>query len=113
MSVTPNSPAAAVAPAAADRAPPSSWLWPVGLLAFCHLQAIASMLVVNILVDPIKQTLAVSDTQYSLLQGASLAVFAIVLGLPVARIADRASRRNIIVLGVLGWSAGSLLCAGA
>jgi MFS family permease len=85
----------------------------VGLLAFCHLQAIASMQVVNILVDPIKQSLGISDTQYSLLQGASLAVFAVVLGLPVARIADRASRRNIIILGALGWSVGSLLCAAA
>jgi MFS family permease len=71
------------------------------------------MQVVNILVDPIKQSLGISDTQYSLLQGAALAVFAVVLGLPVARIADRASRRNIIILGVLGWSVGSLLCAGA
>lgn len=113
MSVTPSLPAAAVATAAADSAQESAWLWPVGLLAFCHLQAIASMQVVNILVDPIKLALAISDTQYSLLQGAALAVFAVVLGLPVARIADRSSRRNIIVLGVLGWSVGSLLCAGA
>ncbi|HKU17404.1 MAG TPA: MFS transporter [Steroidobacteraceae bacterium] len=89
----------------------TAWLWPVTLLAFCHLQAIASMQVVNILVDPIKLSLHISDTQYSLLQGAALAVFAVVVGLPVARIADRASRRNIILLGVLGWSAGSLLCA--
>jgi MFS family permease len=91
----------------------SAWLWPVGLLAFCHLQAIASMQIVNILVDPIKLSLQISDTQYSLLQGAAFGVFAVVLGLPVARVADRGSRRNIILLGVLGWSAGSLFCAGA
>lgn len=96
-----------------SRQSTSAWLRPVALLAFCHLQAIASMQVVNILVDPIKVSLAISDTQYSLLQGAALAVFAVVLGLPVARIADRASRRNIIVLGVLGWSAGSFLSAAA
>jgi MFS family permease len=113
IAVTPSSQAEDVAAVATDSAASRAWLWPVGLLAFCHLQAIASMQVVNILVDPIKQSLGISDTQYSLLQGAALAVFAVVLGLPVARIADRASRRNIIVLGVLGWSVGSLLCAGA
>ena len=94
IAVTPSSQAEDVAAVATDSAAARAWLWPVGLLAFCHLQAIASMQVVNILVDPIKQSLGISDTQYSLLQGAALAVFAVVLGLPVARIADRSEEHT-------------------
>src|SRR5580692_6957965 len=45
------------------------WLWPILVLALCHAQAIASFQILNILTDPIKATLAISDTQYSLLQG--------------------------------------------
>jgi len=71
------------------------------------------MHIVNILVDPIKNSLAITDTQFSVFQGAALVAFAVLLGLPVARVADRASRRNIILSGVLLWSVGSVLCAGA
>lgn len=62
----------------------------------------------NIMVDPIKASLALSDTQYSLLQGLALAIFAAILGLPAARQADLGARRNIIAFGVVVWSAGSL-----
>lgn len=86
-------------------------MWPVLVLSLCHAQAMASVHVVNILVDPIRSALAISDTQFSLLQGPALVVFAVLLGLPVARVADRRSRRNVIGLGVLTWSAGSLLSA--
>lgn len=94
-----------------DQEGSQSWIWSVLLLAFCHAQAIASLHIVNILVDPIRQTLAISDTQYSVLQGAALVVLAVLLGLPVARIADRRSRRNVIVFGAVVWSTGSLLSA--
>jgi MFS family permease len=81
------------------------------LLALCHAHAIASLHVVNILVDPIKASLALSDTQFSLLQGAAVAILAGVLGLPAARLADRGNRRNVILLGVAVWSAGSAASA--
>jgi MFS family permease len=89
------------------------WLWTPLVLALCHAHAIASVQIVNILVDPIKGSLGVSDTQYSLLQGASLGLLAVVLGVPIARIADTGRRRNVIALGAIAWSTGSLLCAAA
>ena len=88
-----------------------AWLWTPLVLALCHAHAIASVQIVNILVDPIKGSLGVTDTQYSLLQGAALGLLAVVLGVPIARIADTGRRRNVIALGTIAWSMGSLLSA--
>jgi MFS family permease len=95
----------------ADRSSSRGWIWPVVVLALCHAQAIASFQILNILIDPIKATLAISDTQYSLLQGLAVAIFAALLGIPAARRADRRSRRNVILLGACGWSLATLGCA--
>jgi MFS family permease len=71
----------------------------------------ASFQILNILIDPIKATLAISDTQYSLLQGMAVAIFAAMLGIPAARWADSRSRRNVILFGACGWSLASMGCA--
>jgi MFS family permease len=83
----------------------------VAVLALCHAQAIASFQILNILIDPIKASLAVSDTEFSLLQGLAVAIFAALLGIPAARWADRRSRRNVILAGACGWSLATLGCA--
>jgi MFS family permease len=66
--------------------------------------------VLTLLVEPIKADLHVSDTLVSLLSGFSFAVFYVAVGLPVARIADRGNRRNIIAMAVLVWSAMTAAC---
>lgn len=86
-------------------------IWPIVVLALCHAQAIASFQILNILIEPIKASLAISDTQYSLLQGLAVAIFAAVLGIPAARWADRRSRRNVVFVGACGWSLATLGCA--
>ncbi len=64
----------------------------------------------TLLVEPIKADLGVSDTLISLLTGFSFAIFYVAVGLPVARIADRGNRRNIIAIAVLVWSAMTAAC---
>jgi len=86
------------------------WLWTVAVLAACHAAALAAFQLLNVMVEPVKRALAVSDTQYSLIQGLAVAIFASVLGLPAARLADRGGRRAIVLAGVLIWSAGTLGC---
>lgn len=88
-----------------------SWAWAVAVLALCHAQAIASFQILNILIDPIKASLAITDTQYSLLQGLAVAIFAALLGVPAARWADRRGRRNVILAGAVGWSVATVACA--
>jgi predicted MFS family arabinose efflux permease len=61
--------------------------------------------VLSILLDPIKQDLGVSDTAMGFLSGPAFALFYTFAGIPIARWADRASRRSIIALGLTLWSA--------
>lgn len=66
--------------------------------------------ILSLLVDPIRSDLQISDTQMSLLQGLSFAVFYTLMGLPLGRLADQRSRRGIITLGVLFWSIMTAAC---
>ncbi len=73
-------------------------------LAFVDRQALA------LLVEPIKNDLQVSDTAMSLLYGLSFTMFYVLVGIPVARLADRANRRNIVVAAIFIWSLATALC---
>lgn len=66
--------------------------------------------IINILVEPIKQDLGLADWQLGLLTGLSFALFYSVLGLPIARLADRANRPVIIGTSLLVWSSFTALC---
>src|ERR1700729_1772522 len=57
-----------------------------------------------ILQESIKKELHLSDTQLGLLTGFSFAVFYVVLGIPIARIADKRSRRNTVAISLGLWS---------
>ena len=69
--------------------------------------------VVTILQDPIKAELGLTDTQLGLMTGLSFALFYAVLGVPIARLADRRSRKTIITVSMALWSAMTALCAAA
>ncbi len=64
----------------------------------------------NVLIEPIKKEFALSDTVMGLLAGFGFVLFYSVLGIPIARIADRLSRRNIVALAFAFWSAMTALC---
>jgi predicted MFS family arabinose efflux permease len=61
--------------------------------------------ILAILLQPIKEELQVSDTAMGLLTGMAFALFFTCAGIPIARLADRRSRRTIIAVGVAAWSA--------
>lgn len=60
--------------------------------------------ILGILVEPIRLELGVGDTAMGLLTGLAFAVFYTLMGIPIARYADRANRRNLIALAVGVWS---------
>jgi len=66
--------------------------------------------VINILGESIKRELNISDTRLGLLMGTAFALFYSTLGLPIARLADRANRVNIIALALLLWSGFTAAC---
>lgn len=60
--------------------------------------------VLVILQESIKKELQLSDTQLGLLSGFTFAVFYVVLGIPIARIADKSNRRNTVAVSLGLWS---------
>jgi predicted MFS family arabinose efflux permease len=58
----------------------------------------------TILLEPIKQDLGASDTEMGLLTGFAFVLFFALASVPIARAADRHSRRNIIAAALTFWS---------
>ncbi|HEX8061503.1 MAG TPA: MFS transporter [Cyclobacteriaceae bacterium] len=57
-----------------------------------------------ILQESIKKELSLSDTQLGMLSGFSFAIFYVSMGIPIARWADKANRRNIVAMSLGLWS---------
>lgn len=66
--------------------------------------------ILSILQIPIKTELGLSDGQLGALTGLAFALFYATLSLPIARLADRYSRRWIIVVSLVVWSGMTALC---
>ena len=66
--------------------------------------------IVNVLVEPIKTDLGMSDMQIGLLSGAAFGILYGVMGLPFARLADRSSRLNIVTCALGAWSLATAAC---
>lgn len=63
--------------------------------------------IINLLVEPIKADLGLTDVQISLLQGISFALLYAIMALPLAWIADRHNRKWVILGGLICWSAAT------
>lgn len=66
--------------------------------------------VMAVLIGPIRQDFAISDTQFGLLHGLAFSLIYTVLGLPIARAADSKSRRTIVAIGIFFWSVMTCWC---
>ena len=66
--------------------------------------------VLNLLVEPIRADLQVSDTQISFLQGFAFAFTYILMSIPLGRMVDKFNRVGIMIGGVLVWSATTVAC---
>ena len=82
------------------------------VLTLANISSFIDRQILSLLVKPIKHDLHLSDTQMSLLMGLSFALFYTLFGMVIGRLADRNSRRNIIIAGVTVWSLMTTLCAG-
>ncbi len=58
-----------------------------------------------ILQEPIKVELGLSDAHLGLLTGFSFAIVYVTAGIPIAWLADRSNRRNIVAISLAFWSA--------
>src|SRR5579872_2083908 len=69
--------------------------------------------IVVTLQDSIKKDMHLSDAQLGWMSGFAFAIFYVVLGIPIARMADKGNRRNIITLSLGLWSIMTAVCGRA
>lgn len=74
------------------------------IAALCTIDRLS----INLVVDPIRADLGISDTQMSLLQGLAFSLFYSIAGIPLGLLADSKSRRNLLLFGVALWSLATL-----
>lgn len=82
----------------------------VFILMIALVLAFVDRQVISLLVGPIRNDLAISDTQISLLMGAAFALFYTVAGIPLGRLADSRSRKGVIGAGIFAWSLMTAFC---
>ncbi|MBA4772233.1 MAG: MFS transporter [Sphingomonas sp.] len=87
--------------------------WTLALLTLVYFFSFMDRYILSILLEAIKADLQLNDTQLGLLSGFAFALFYATLGIPVAWLADRASRRDIIAVALALWSAMTALCGTA
>lgn len=84
--------------------------WTLALLTIVYFFSFMDRYILTILLEDIKKALDLTDTQLGLLQGFAFAMLYAILGIPVAWLADRGNRRNIIVVSLTIWSAMTAAC---
>ncbi len=82
----------------------------LGLLVLAYTFNFIDRTIIYTIGQAIKEDLQLTDTQLGLLGGLAFAVFYTVLGIPIARWADRGKRVNIIAAAVALWSAFTAAC---
>ncbi len=77
----------------------------LGVLVVVYIFNFIDRQILAILAQSIKEELELSDTQIGALSGVAFGIFYATLGIPIARLADRYSRVNIISICLAIWSA--------
>jgi MFS family permease len=94
-----------------DDYPEAGYAWyVVGVLTFAYMVSFLDRQVMALLIEPIRHDLGLTDTQISLLLGLAFSIFYTLLGMPIGRLADRASRRGIIAVGITIWCVMTAAC---
>jgi MFS family permease len=105
-------PVESIAPAATSEPWPSparAW-YAVFVFALALMINMLDRGIIPMLIRPLKRDLGLSDWDIGLLMGPAFIIFYVVLGLPIARLADSKSRRAILGVGVTVWSVMTSLC---
>jgi MFS family permease len=100
----------AIRPAEIAAAPSARRYYVLGVLTLVYALNFLDRTIFNVLIEPIKKEFSLSDTAMGLLAGFGFVLFYSLLGIPIARLADRHNRRNIVALAFAFWSAMTFLC---
>jgi MFS family permease len=79
-------------------------------LTLCYTLNFIDRTIIGIIGQPMKESLGITDNQLGLLGGLAFAALYTVLGVPIARLAERISRVNIMAVCITLWSGFTALC---
>ena len=82
----------------------------LGLMFLTSTANMADRQIIGVVAEQIKLEFALSDTTLSLISGTAFALIYPPLGLPLAWLADRRNRRNLLVACLSFWSAATIAC---
>jgi MFS family permease len=82
----------------------------LAILTIVYVTNFVDRQVINVLAQYIIEDLSISDGQFGMLSGLAFAAIYTTLGIPIARLADIANRRNIVAVAVAVWSIMTALC---
>src|SRR5579863_9366160 len=96
---------------ARSEAPTVAERWYV-LIVMCLVYAIniAARYVVTTVFEPLRLELQLTDGGAAFLTGVPLAFFYVACGIPIAWLADRSNRRNIVAASLIVWSGFTVFC---
>ena len=95
--------------AAARPTPAYAW-YVLGVLLAVYVLNFVDRQILAIVLDDVKRELGASDTAMGLLSGLAFSLFYTVAGIPIARLADRGTRRTIVAVSLALWSAMTAAC---
>jgi predicted MFS family arabinose efflux permease len=84
--------------------------WVLALLLLAYILNFVDRQVLSIVSPEVKQEMGLSDTELGWLLGPAFALSFTLAGFVIARIADVASRRNVLVAGLAAWSLLTAAC---
>ena len=93
-----------------NRAGSGAAWWALMLLTATYTFSFVDRQIINLLVDPIRTDLSLSDSQVSFLQGLAFVLPYVILSIPLGRIVDRANRIRVLVFGILIWTVSCVTC---
>jgi predicted MFS family arabinose efflux permease len=106
VDTTPDAASGADAPAFVS----SGSKYALGLLLAIYVCNLVDRNILSIVAQPMKEDLALHDWQIGLLSGIAFALFYVIIGFPIARLAERANRVRIIAVLLVVWSVMTALC---
>lgn len=87
---------------------PRDWtprsIYALGLLTLIYAFNYLDRSILSLVLPQVKAEMHLSDTALGLVSGFAFVLFYSLLGVPIARLADRSSRRNIVGIGLVFWS---------
>lgn len=83
----------------------------LGVLLLGYISSYVDRQIMGVVLPAIKAEFLLADWQLGFLSGIAFAIFYATLGMPIAFLADRSSRRNIIAAAIAIWSLMTAACA--